>query len=281
MALQPPNNNGTPTWVQSCKQDETKIGFLDLPRELRDLVYDFAFRIQGALLIYTRDPTAARPVARAMNIPHGGSGPPSPQPLVNGQIPVALMRTCRQLNAESSPILYSANVFSSWTTHLLELGLAPRRWLVRHIVLEASSRGIFDRSLEHVNYCWKNRFWPEIRRSGRAVLERFPCLESLTFSLNPPQNEAFWRPGFFVVGKNKTREQRVAIVAVWMSLGCGWEGEADEGLKACLHLEMGRQHGRIEKREYEGSKFAPEDETDEDVWDSTEFADAFDKMKSF
>ncbi|KAF5846249.1 hypothetical protein GGP41_003686 [Bipolaris sorokiniana] len=208
MALQHPKhppNGTTPPWTQSHNRDETAIGFLDLPRELRDLVYDFAFRIQGALLIYTRDPTAARLVARAMNIQHAGRGPSAPQPLVNGALPVALLRTCRQLNAESSPILYSAN---------------------------------------------------------------------------PPRGDELWRPGFFAVGGNKTREQRVGIVALWMSLGCCW-ADADQGLKACLHLEMGRQPARIGRDEFVGSKFAPEEEEDDGVWDYTEFADAFDRMKGF
>ncbi|EMD65039.1 hypothetical protein COCSADRAFT_141515 [Bipolaris sorokiniana ND90Pr] len=283
MALQHPKhppNGTTPPWTQSHNRDETAIGFLDLPRELRDLVYDFAFRIQGALLIYTRDPTAARLVARAMNIQHAGRGPSAPQPLVNGALPVALLRTCRQLNAESSPILYSANVFSSWNARLLELSLAHRNLLVRHIVMEASPRGIFDKSLEHVEYCWKNRFWPEILKSGKALLDYFPNLESLTFSLKPPRGDELWRPGFFAVGGNKTREQRVGIVALWMSLGCCW-ADADQGLKACLHLEMGRQPARIGRDEFVGSKFAPEEEEDDGVWDYTEFADAFDRMKGF
>jgi hypothetical protein len=218
-----------------------------------------------------------------MNIQHAGCGPTEPQPLLNGQIPVALLRTCRQLNAEISPVLYSANVFSSWNAHLLELGLAHRNLLVRHIVMEASPRGIFDKSLEHVKYCWKNRFWPEILRSGKAMLDRFPHLESLTFSLKPPRHDELWRPGFFAVGGNKTREQRVGIVAVWMSLECCWE-DGDDVLKACLHLEMGKQPSKIGRSEYVGSKFAPEEEeeaVDFGVWDYTEFADAFDRMKEF
>lgn len=264
--------------MQSYNQDESIVGFLDLPRELRDLVYDWAFRIHGAILIYTRDPTAARLVARAMNIRHGGCGPSEPLPLRNGQLPVALMRCCRQLNAECSPILYGANVFSSWNLRLLELGLEHRHLLVRHIVMDASPRGIFDKSLEHVKYCWKNRFWPEILKSGKTMLDRFPNLESLTFSLKPPRHNELWRPGFFEVGNNKTREQRVGIVAVWMSMGSCWEDES--ALRECLHLEMSPQlGGGIAKREYEGSRFAPDEDGDDDVWDYTEFADAFDRMK--
>ena len=276
---QQPKQGTPPAWVQSYSQDESLVGFLDLPRELRDLVYEWAFRISGAILIYTRDPTAARLVARAMNIRHGGCGPSEPQPLRTKQLPLALNRSCRQLNAECSPVLYGGNVFSSWNLHLLELGLAHRHLLVRHIVMDASPRGIFDKSLEHVKYCWKNRFWPEILKSGKAMLDRFPNLESLTFSLKPPtHNEVLWRPGFFAVGKNKTREQRVGIVAVWMSMGCCWQD--DETLRACLRLEMSPQVGRlIAKREYEGSRFAPEDDGYDDVWDYTEFADAFDRMK--
>ena len=240
-------------------------------------MYEFAFRIEGAILIYTRDPTAARLVARAMNIRHRGCGPIEPQPLRNRQIPVALMRTCQQLNAECSPTLYGANVFSSWNLRLLELGLAHRHLLVRRIVMEASPRGIFEKSLDHVFYCWKNRFWPEILKSGDKMLDRFPNLESLTFSLKPPRHGEYWRPDFFAVG-NKTREQRVGIVATWMSLGSCWE---DEALRECLHLEMGPQPG-ISKKEFEGSRFAPEEDDDDDgYWDYAEFAEAFDMMKQF
>ncbi|CAG5181020.1 uncharacterized protein ALTATR162_LOCUS9553 [Alternaria atra] len=265
-----PQSNTSLTWTPSYKEDETKVGFLDLPRELRDLVYEFAFRIPGAILVYSRDPFAVRPVARAMNIRHGGDGPIEPQPLSTGQIPVALWRTCRQLRAESSPVFYGTNVLSFWALGNIDVGLA-NMCLVRHVVTEASPRGIFDKSLEHVSYCWKRRFWPEILRNSDAIMKQFPNLETLTFSLKPPRGE-IWTPAFFAVA-NKTREQRIDLVATWMSQRCSWE---DDRLRQILHLEMVPSPG-LSRREYAGSRFIPEDD---DVWDCTEFADAFEQMKS-
>jgi len=257
------------TWAASSKEDGSKVGFLDLPRELRDMIYEFAFRITGAVLVYSRDPFAVRPVMRVLNIRHGGEGPIEPQPLCSGQIPVALIRTCRQLRAESSPVFFGSNVLSFWALGNIDVGLA-NRLLVRHIVTEASPRGIFDKSLEHVSYCWKRRFWPEILRSSEAILEQFPNLDTLTHSLKPPREE-IWKPAFFDVA-NKTREQRVDLVASWMGQMCSWE---DERLRRILHLEMVPSPG-LSRDDYAGSRFVPEDE---DVWDYTEFVDAFERMK--
>jgi hypothetical protein len=246
------------------------VGFLDLPRELRDIIYEFAFRIKGAVLVYSRDPFAVRPVTRALNIRHGGEGPIEPQPLRNDQIPVALIRTCRQLRAESSPVFFGTNVLSFWALGNIDVGLA-NRCLVRHVVTEASPRGIFDKSLDHVSYCWKRRFWPEILRSSEDILEQFPNLDTLTYSLKPPRG-VIWRPALFDVA-NKTREQRVDLVASWMGQMCVWEYER---LRRILHLEMVPSPG-LSRDEYVGSRFVPEDE---DTWDCTEFSDAFDRMKS-
>ncbi len=257
-------------WVPSCKEDESKVGFLDLPRELRDLVYEFALRIKGAVLVYSSDPYAVRPVARALNIRHGGEGPFEPQPLRNSQIPVALMRTCRQLRAESCPVFFGTNVLSFWALGNIDVGLA-NRCLVRHIVTEASPRGIFDRSLDHVNYCWKRRFWPEILRNSNAIMQEFPNLHTLTYSLKPLRGDV-WRPAFFALA-NKTREQRVDLVAGWMGQLCSWE---DERLRAILHLEM-VPSPVLSRDEYDRSRFIPEEDH---VWDCTEFAEAFERMKS-
>ncbi|KAL1797932.1 hypothetical protein ACET3X_004538 [Alternaria dauci] len=240
------------TWAPSYKEEDSRVSFLDLPRELRDLVYEFAFRVPGAILVYSRDPFAVRPVARAMNIRHGGDGPIEPQPLSTGQIPVALWRTCRQLRAESSPVFYGMNVLSFWALGNINVGLA-NMCLVKHVLTEASPRGIFDKSLEH------------------AILEEFPNLETLTFSLKPPRATTF-KPAFFAV-TNKTREQRVGLVATWMGQRSWWE---DERMRQILHLEMVPSPG-LTKDEYEGSRFVPDDE---DIWDCTEFTDAFEQMKN-
>ncbi|PZC93875.1 hypothetical protein A1F95_06965 [Pyrenophora tritici-repentis] len=262
--------NASIQWIASAKDDEQKIGFLDLPRELRDLIYGFAFRAEGAILIYSRDPYAVRPLAKAMNIRHKGSGPIEPEPMRNGQIPVALVRTCRQLYAECSPVLYGSNTFAFWTSSELDLG-APSG-LVRHVIGAADPRDLFKKHLEEVSYWWKRRFWPDVLRSSRAMLERFPNLETLTIPLKVPPNGQIQRPVFLHV-VNKTREQRVALAASWMKPRCSWE---DERLRRCLHLEVLPPPGSF-RDQYAGSRFVPEDDDD---WDVTEFADAFQLMKN-
>jgi hypothetical protein len=205
-----------------------------------------------------------------MNIRHGGDGPIEPQSLLNGMIPVALFRTCRQLRAESSPVFYSNNTMSFWELGHISVGLVNMR-LVRHVVVEASPCGILDKSLEHVNYCWKRRFWPEILRRSAAILEQFPNLQTLTFSLNPPRDK-IWRPAFFDVA-SKTREERIDRVATWMGQRCTW---GDERLRAILHFEMRPSPGSS-REDYLGSRFVCEED---DIWDCTELSKAFEQMKN-
>lgn len=47
-------------------------------------------------------------------------------------------------------------------------------------------------------------------------------------------------------------------------------------MRQILHLEMVPSPG-LSKDEYAGSRFVPEDD---DVWDCTEFTDAFEQMKN-
>ena len=107
-------------------------------------------------------------------------------------------------------------------------------------------------------------------RSSEAILEQFPNLDTLTYSLKPPREE-IWKPAFFDVA-NKTREQRVDLAASWMGQMCSWENER---LRGILHLEMVPPPG-LSRDDYAGSRFVPEDE---DVWDYTEFVDSFEQMR--
>lgn len=254
------------------------MGFLDLPRELRDYVYGFAFRVHGAIFIYSPNPYAIRPVAKAMIVRHEGRGPFEPQPLGN-IIPMKLMQTCRQLHAECSAVLYGENVFRIWFLSDTELTLAYRQ-LVRNVILTAEvDHRVFGTALEEVSYGWKRRFWPTIISNGINMLERFPGLETLTFPLKPPRHGEIWRPAFFAV-ENKTRAQRVALAANWMKPRCPLENER---LRACLQLELVPPSGssKVAKDDYKGSRFAPEeDEDEEQEWDCTEFRDAFELMKT-
>jgi hypothetical protein len=236
------------------------VGFLDLPRELRDIIYEFAFHIKGAVFVYSRDPF------KALNMRHGGKGLIEPRRLRNDHLPVALFRTFRQLRAESSLVFYGTNVLYFSAQVNIDVGLA-NRCLVRHIMARASPCGINDNGLDYVSYCWKREFWPEILHSSGDILERYPNLDTLTYLLKP-RRSATWRPTFFERAdkmRDKTREQRVDLVASWMGQMCVWE---DERLRRILHLEMSPPPG---------SRFVP---GDVDYWDCTELFDAFERMKS-
>lgn len=186
--------------------------------------------------------------------------------MLERKIPVALVRTCRQLYAECSPVLYGTNTFAFWNVELCITSV-----LVRHVTCAADPRDLFKKHLEEVSYWWKRRFWPDVLRTSRAMLERFPNLETLTISLKVPPNGQTQRPVFLAV-INKTREQRVALAATWMQPRCSLE---DERLRRCLHLEVLPPPGCL-RDQYAGSRFVPDDDED---WDVTEFADAFQLMK--
>ncbi|CAO2655267.1 Nn.00g103310.m01.CDS01 [Neocucurbitaria sp. VM-36] len=259
-------------WLQSYKESPQKVGFLDLPRELRDYVYGFAFRVHGAILIYSPNPYAVPPITKAMLVRHKGEGPVEPQPL-GDLIPMALLRTCRQLHAECSAVLYGANAFRIW--FLSDTELKPTyRELVRHIIFTAEvDHRIFSSDLDEVSYWWKRRFWPTLVQNGISMLDRFSSLETLTFPMKSPRHGESWRPAFFAV-ENKTREQRVALAANWMKPRCPLENER---LRECLQIELVPPSG-LSKDDYAGSRFAPDE--DEEEWDCMEFMDAFELMKS-
>jgi hypothetical protein len=217
--------------------------------------------------MYTPNPYVDQPIAKAMVVRHAGKGPIEPLPLANS-IPVALLRTCRQLHAESSAIFYGANVFRIWFLSDTELSFAYRR-MVRHVIFTAEvDRRIFGSNMDEVGYWWKRRFWPSLTNNAKNMLGRFPCVKTLTFPLKAPHYGETWRPAFFAV-ENKTRDQRISLAASWMNIRCPWENER---LRECLQMTL-VPATTLMKEDYRGSRF-PEDE-----WDSTEFADAFELMK--
>lgn len=263
-------------WSQSYKADPSKIGFLDLPRELRDYVYRFAFRVPGAIFIYSpRSFTSVKPKVKAMNYRHKQEGPHEPQYLGN-TINIALIRVCRQLQAECSPVLYSENVYRVWFLSASDDVAPTYRGLVRHVLysMQADAR-IYKDSLDDVTYGWKRRFWPSVVDSGERMLERFPNLETLTIPISPPRYGQEWMPAFFNV-KNKTREQRVDIAARWMHAGCPLEHER---LRACLHLEVASSLDFTKEQLYSRSRFVI-DEDEGPNWDPSEFDEAFQIKKT-
>jgi hypothetical protein len=144
------------------------------------------------------------------------------------------------------------------------------RQMVQHVIFMADADPrLYKTNLDDVNYGWTRRFWPSIVSGGAKTLERYPNLQTLNITLTSPRYGQPWRPAFFAV-YNKTREQRIAYAVRWLHPRCPLE---DERLRGCLRLELSST-GVLHKDEFKGSRFAPE-EDDEDDWDGEEFAEAF------
>jgi hypothetical protein len=273
-------------WAQSYKGDAHKTGFLDLPRELRDVIYNHVFRVQGAIYIfspesfsristsYTFSPNLPSriTVGKARIVRHGNEGPIEPRTL-GRVITLSMMRVCRQLHAECAPVLYGGNVFRIGPESEMRTSLVYRQ-LVRHVTFKADvDYRVYKTNLEDVNYGWKRRFWPSVVSDGSKTLERYPNLETLTILLTSPKYGQAWRPAMFAVA-NKTKEQRIALAVGWLQLRCPLQ---DERLRACLKVELVPPSGVISKEELTGSRFAV-DEDEEAGWDCAEFAEAFQLM---
>ncbi|KAH7083764.1 hypothetical protein FB567DRAFT_594283 [Paraphoma chrysanthemicola] len=264
-------------WVQSFKQDLSKVGFLDLPRELRDYVYSFAFHVQGAIFLLSMNPWAMHPASIGQVVRHDNKGPVEPKRL-RDVVPMTLLRTCRQIRSECSPVLFGDNIFRVW--FLTTPDLAPcYRQLIRHITFDLQPDQKMYRprwsGLEEVSYGWNRRWWPDVLAKGLRMLDQFPNVEVITIKLTSKDHGESWKPAFFDI-EHKTREHRVAVAARWLHPRCPIE---DARLRRCLRLEL--QTPRVlAKDDYTGSRFAP-DEDGESEWDYTEFADAFQLMKSF
>ncbi|KAF2658900.1 hypothetical protein K491DRAFT_713149 [Lophiostoma macrostomum CBS 122681] len=275
MAAHAPTS-GQLVWTQSHKQSSGGRSFLDLPRELRDLVYLFALRMSGAIFIYSLDPYSTRPVMRAKIVRHKDAGPLEPTPL--GQdMATTLMRTCRQVHVESASVLYGKNIFRLYSSNA---SFAPLyQSLVRHIVFTTDSmiQKIFADNLDTVEYWWRRHFWPDVLGKSSKVLQTFPSLETLTFPMKSKQYGQNWRPAF-IASERKTREQRVVLAVNWLRVKCPFP---DERLRKCLQLEIVAPTGAafgvsdLSRDAYDGSRFLPGDE-----WDLTEFSEAFARAKS-
>lgn len=214
------------------------------------------------------DPYSLYPTIRSKVVRDKNEGPKEPRPL-GTVISLALLRTCRQMHAESSEELYGRNVFRFYMGNALfgQIYLP----LVRHITfMMDSDHRIYTDDLDTVSYWWRRRVWPQIVDKSTTLLERFPSLETLTFPIKSNRHGLTWRPAF-MASEQKTREQRVALAASWMKPRCPFETER---LRCCLHLEL-VPAGGLSKDAYEGARFLPEDE-----WDCSEFAEAFERMKA-
>ncbi|KAF2997170.1 hypothetical protein E8E13_005875 [Curvularia kusanoi] len=260
-------------WSKSHKHDTSKLSFLDLPRELRDLVYAHALHVTGAVFVYTHNPYQPNCSLRAKCVRYKNRGPAEPQPL-SSIVSTGLLQTCKQLHAEACPVFYSDNVFLIWLSRWSTLALGYRQ-LIRHVIINSDSADrIFGRKLDldAVSHGWKFRFWPRILDSSEKMLEQFPNVESLYVPLKSGAESSAWRPAFFALG-GKTAERRVELAAEWM---LGRSPLTDERVRDCLHLELEALPGSISREEYAGSRFAPDDEE----WDYAEFEHAFELMKA-
>ncbi|KAF2188918.1 hypothetical protein K469DRAFT_702609 [Zopfia rhizophila CBS 207.26] len=254
-------------WIPSHKAVSDHISFLDMPRELRDRVYEYAYRVEGAIFVYSK-PSQFYPIIGAKIVREKDEGPLEPLPL-ESTIPIALMRTCRQIHAESSSVLYGSNIFR---LYMNDIGFAPAYLpLVRHITFTTDvDYRVYSDDLDTVSYWWRRRFWPDVLSKSAVLLQRFPGLETLNFPIKSNRHGQTWRPTF-LAQEGKTREQRIYIGATWLKPRCPLQSDR---LRMCLRLEIMPSGGLVQD-DYKGSRFAPEDE-----WDYSEFAEAFEKMKN-
>lgn len=139
--------------MQARKDDPTRLSFLDLPKELRNMIYDFAFQVPGAIFIYSSDAYAWRSVLKGKIVKYKNEGPSEPQ-RVHGVIPTNLLLTSRQVYAEGAEVLYGKNVFR---LYMSSAGFALTSYhLVRHVAFTIEAgRGIYQTSLEVMSYWWR------------------------------------------------------------------------------------------------------------------------------
>ena len=219
------------TWSQSYKHDTAKHSFLDLPRELRDLIYAHIFHVPGAIYLYsrkvlTRSATtwAIEVIGEAVNVRYRNRGPPAKraQSMSKTAVSTALLRSCRQVHAEACPVFYSDNVFrvpllTEKDTYSIAL---PYRLLVRRVVIHDLYHGGTPdlgevREVRGEKIGWEFELWPIILVESGKLLDRFPEMESLVVPIKADRTETGWVPTCFKLG-GETAEARVELAAKWM-----------------------------------------------------------------
>ncbi|KAF2746035.1 hypothetical protein M011DRAFT_478427 [Sporormia fimetaria CBS 119925] len=254
-------------WASSQKADPSKASFLDLPRELRDMIYELALVVPGAIFFYACESYPRAHIHKAVIVRHKDLGPSSPLP-VHQALQSKLLRVSRQLHAEATPMLYSRNLFRLFSSNV---NFAPRyRGYVHNILfpLDSVSNKLFSRDVTVVAYWWRQCFWPEVLFQARMLLKIYPNLRSLTFSIKEYGNMVTWRPAFVPWGLRggevrERREIRVKAARAWLRDKC----PMDDGVKRVLRMEImgGERNGN-------GGE--------ESEFDVVEFAEAFDGLRA-
>lgn len=256
-------------WVGSAKAVDGRKSFLDLPREIRDEIYRYAFKVSGAIFILQTEVFHVRPIIRAKIVRDLNVGPIEPKD-ISSAVNVAFLRVCRQVHVEGSKTLYAENTFRLYSS---SMELAPfYSLLVRHIsyTTDAAVQKIFEDDLETVGYWWRRHFWPDILYKSNKTLQKFGKLDTLRFILKSNRHGHTWRPPFFGSERN-TKEMRITLAALWLKSKCPIDNDR---MRRCLHLEIVPSAG-LSKEMFQGSRFTMDDE-----WDCSELSEAFEKMKT-
>ncbi|OCL03279.1 hypothetical protein AOQ84DRAFT_154437 [Glonium stellatum] len=252
-------------WRPSRKIDDHSLSILDLPRELRDIVYEYVCQVPGEIFIYWRPSQFGYDIA-AKNIRGKYGGPSEPIPL-KIVMSTALMKTCRQIHAECSPILYGHNNFSLLMPDR-DFVSATYLPLIRHITLISNSdTRLFDQNAYNVSLAWRATFWPLVSRRCEKLLGLFPKLQSIRYLIYATDSNGNARKPAFIKYEGTTREDRIDMAATWFRYRCPF---GSDRLRDCLNLEITPPPS--------GTPSAT-DLSEPGAWDISEFSEAFERMK--
>ncbi|KAF9700372.1 hypothetical protein EKO04_002053 [Ascochyta lentis] len=262
------------TWAPSNKENAQHLSILDLPQELRDLIYSYTFHVHGAIMPYGNNPSPMDYTLRAFIVRHKTHGE-NRRISVYKHISIGLLQTCRQLHAECAPVLYGDNIFRVGVNSFNDLALAYHQ-LIRHVTFSTDAGDdMFDtNNVGPVSHSWKSYFWPQVVDSAQKMVLQFPNIKSLTVLVRIMERSTRWRPAFFIMDGGSA-ESRVERAAEWMRERCELE---DDRLRDCLHLEldMPLPGNYIVPHSSKGAKVRL---LEQEEWDRAEFGHAFELMK--
>jgi hypothetical protein len=184
-------------------------------------------------------------------------------------IPITFVRTCRQIHAEATEILYSRNSFLLYTSNA-DFAI-PYRTLLRHVTFTMEAgRGIYSDDLDVMCYWWRRVFWPNVVDKSTKMLLIYPNLQLLTLPIKSDSLTQTWRPAFFP-SRQKTKQQRIALAAQWLSQNCPIR---DERLRHVLRLEIQQTAAFYKMKQLLKESFWFPEQSEDD-WDGSELAQAW------